>query len=119
MLGQDKTNNARTERTRRQIVADAYTWLWDLFWLPIRLISKLCWHLKLFPRQWGPWLLGATLGRYPEQVHDEHYQLCTDANCETCRSLQAGELDIDHENEVKHDPFGILSNLKQSENSLP
>jgi len=51
MFGQDKVNTAETERSRRQIVGDAYTWLWDLFWLPIRLISKLCSHLKLFPRK--------------------------------------------------------------------
>ena len=41
MFGQDKVNTAETERSRRQIVGDAYTWLWDLFWLPVRSISKL------------------------------------------------------------------------------
>ena len=118
MFGQDKINSAETERSIRQIVGDAYTWLWDLFWLPIRLISKICWHFKLLPKEWAPWLFGSTLGRYPEQVHDDHYTLCTDSDCETCRSLAPSEFDIDDETEITHDPFGILSSLKQSHTSL-
>ena len=115
MFRQNKVNSAQTERNRQQIVADTYAWLWDLFWLPIRLIAKLCWHFKLIPKKWAPWLFGSTLGRYPEQVHDEHYTLCTDFDCETCRSLTPGELDIDDEREIKHDPFRILSTLKHSQ----
>ena len=32
MFSQDKFNSAETERSRWQIVADAYTRLWDFFW---------------------------------------------------------------------------------------
>lgn len=115
MLSKNRFNSAETERIRWQIVAHAYTRLWDLFWLPIRLIAKVCWHFKLLPKKWAPWLFGSTLGRYPEQVHDEHYTLCTESDCETCRSLAPGELDIDDEREIKHDPFRILSTLKHSQ----
>jgi hypothetical protein len=116
MFGQDKINSAERERSCRQIVGDAYTRLWDFFWLTIGLISKLCWHLKLFPLKWAPWFFGSTLGRYPEKIHDDHYKFCTDADCETCRSLEPGELDIDDEREIKHDPYGVLSYLKHSHN---
>ena len=112
MFIKDRFSSAETKRSQWQIVGDAYTRLWDFFWLPIGLIAKRVWRLKLLPQQWGPWLLGSTFGRYPEQIHDDHYTICTNAECETCRSLRPGELDIDDEREIKHDPFGILSSLK-------
>jgi DNA-directed RNA polymerase specialized sigma24 family protein len=114
MFGQHKFNNAETERSRWQIVADAYTHLWDFFWLPIGLVSKLLWRLRLFPRQWAPWMFGSRFGRWPKRINYEHYTICSDADCDTCRSLGPGELDIDNEKEVTHDPFHILSNLKRS-----
>jgi hypothetical protein len=114
MFSQDKFNRAETERGRWKIVADAYTRLWDFFWLPIGLISKLAWRSKLFPARWAPWLFGSRFGRWPEKINDDYYTICTDANCETCRSLEPGELDIEDEREIKHDPFGVLSNLKQN-----
>lgn len=43
MFSNEKFNSAETERSRWQIVTDAYTRLWDFFWLPIGLISKLWW----------------------------------------------------------------------------
>jgi hypothetical protein len=115
MFGQHKVNSAQTERNLRQIVADAYTWLWDLAWLPIGLISRLAWQLKLFPGRWAPWLFGSRFGRWPEKINVDHYTICTDSDCETCRSLEPGELDIDHEGEITHDAFGILSTLKRSQ----
>jgi|SRR5215213_3188402 len=113
MFSPDRFNSAERERSLRQIVADAYTRLWDLFWLPIGVISNRCWKSKLFPKRWTPWLFGLRLGRWPEKINDDHYTICTHPDCETCRSLTPGELDIDHEKEIKHDPFDILSNLKK------
>jgi hypothetical protein len=114
MFRQDKLHSAQTERNLRQIVADAYTWLWDLAWRPIGLLSRLAWQLRLFPAHWAPWLFGSRFGRWPEKINDDHYAICTDSDCETCRSLEPGELDIDDEREIKHDPFGVLSNLKHN-----
>jgi len=114
MFSEDKLNRAETERSRWTIVADAYTRLWDFFWLPIGLISKLPFRSKLFPARWAPWLFGSRFGRWPEKFNDSHYTICADADCETCSSLEPGELDIEVETEIKHDPFGVLSNLKNS-----
>ena len=49
MFSPDSFKSAERERSLRQIVADAYTRLWDLFWLPIGFISKLLIQSKLFP----------------------------------------------------------------------
>jgi hypothetical protein len=113
MFSPDSFKSAERERSLRQIVADAYTRLWDLFWLPIGFISKLLIQSKLLPPHWIPWLVGARLGRWPEKINDDHYTICRNPDCETCRSLTPGELDIDNEREIKHDPFDILSNLKK------
>ncbi len=117
MLSLDRSNSAERERSLRQIVADAYTWLWDLFWLPIRLFAKLLLQTNLFPSHWTPWLFGARLGRWPKKINYDHYTLCTEADCEICRSLLPGELDIDNENEITHDPFAVLSNLRRKTHS--
>jgi hypothetical protein len=113
MLRQDNFNTTETQQSAWQIVANAYTRLWDLFWLPIGLISKLCWRFRLFPEQWAPWLLGARFGRWPEKINLDTYKFCDNADCEICPALCDGEIDIDDQREIKHDPFGILSNLKQ------
>lgn len=117
MISPDRSNSAERKRSLRQIVADAYTWLWNFFWLPIRFLAKLLLQANIFPSHWTPWLFGALLGRWPEKINDDHYTLCRDADCETCRSLLPGELDIDHEREITHDPFNILSTLKRKTTS--
>ena len=94
----------------RQTVADAYTWLWDLFWLPISFTAKLRWLTKLLPARWRPFLFGARLGRWPQKIN---HTLCSNPNCETCRSLGPGEIEIEEEREITHDPFGILASLKR------
>ena len=48
------------------------------------------------------------------KFNDSHYTICANADCETCNSLEPGELDIEVETEIKRDPFGVLSNLKNS-----
>lgn len=117
MFSSDTFNSAERERSLRQIVADAYTRLWDFFWLPIRIFAKLLLQTKLFPPQWTPWLFGARLGRWPEKINDEHYTVCRDTDRETCRSLLPGELDIDNDREITHDPFEILSKLRRKTSS--
>jgi hypothetical protein len=117
MFNPDGSNGAERERSLRQIVADAYTYLWDLFWLPIRLFAKLLLQSKLFPRRWTPWLFGALLGRWGEKINDDHYTLCSNTDCETCNSLLPGELDIDDDREITHDPFHILSSLRRKTHS--
>jgi len=117
MFKTDRINSAERERSLKQIVADAYTRLWDFCWLPIRLFATLLFQTKLFPTQWTPWLFGALLGRWPEKINDEHYTLCRDTNCEICSSLLPRELEIDHEREITHDPFDILSTLKRKSKS--
>ena len=117
MLSSKKLNRLERMRTLRQKVADTYTWLWDFFWLPIRFIANRQWLTKLFPAQWRPFLFGARLGRWPQKINDDHYTLCCDSNCETCTSLQPGELDIDHAKETTHDPFGILATLRRQSTS--
>ena len=96
------------------MIADAYTRLWDFFWLPIGFISKLLIQSKLLPPHWiltvARWRTFRTLAR---EINDDHYTIYTHPDCETCRSLTPGELDIDNEREIKHDPFDILSNLKK------
>ena len=57
-------------RSLQQIVADAYTRLWDCFWLPIRLFAKLLLQTKLYRPRWTPWLFGALLGRWPQRIND-------------------------------------------------
>lgn len=101
----------------RQIVADTYTCLWDFFWLPIRFLAKLLLQANLSPSHWTPWLFGAVLGRWAEKINDDRYTLCRDEDCETCRSLLPGELDIDHEREITHDPSNILPTLKRKTTS--
>jgi hypothetical protein len=81
MFSPERFNGAEKERRLRQIVADAYTRLWDLFWLPIGFLSKLLWQWKLFQPHWTPWLFGARLGRWPEKINDDHYTLCRDVDC--------------------------------------
>jgi hypothetical protein len=117
MFSSNRSNSAERERSLRHIVANAYTWLWDFFWLPIRLFAKLLLQTKLFPAKWKPWLFGAGLGRWPEKINDEHYTLCRNPDCEICRSLLPRELDIDHEREITHDPFDILSTLRRKSKS--
>lgn len=112
MFSFHRFKSAERGRSLHQIVVDAYTRLWDLFWLPIRFFAKLLLETKLYRPRWTPWLFGALLGRWPENINDEHYSLCRDTDCETCRSLLPGELDIDHEGQVTHDPFNILSTLR-------
>lgn len=94
-----------------QVVGDVYTWLWDLFWLPIRFIANR-WPSKVVPERWTPWFFGARVGRWPEKMNYDHFTICTDADCEICRSLKPGELDIDDETETTHDPFHVLSRTK-------
>ena len=113
----DRFKSAEKERSLHQIVVVAYTHLWGFFWMPIRLFAKLLLESKLFPSRWTPWLFGARLGRWPEKIKDDHYTLCSGTDCETCRSLLPGELDIDHEKEITHDPFDILSTLKLKTNT--
>ena len=108
----DSFKSAKKERRLYQIAVDAYTHLWDFFWLPIRLLAKLLLQTKLCRRRWTPWLFGALLGRWPEKINDEHYTLCRDTDCETCRSVLPGELDIDNEGQITHDPFNILATLR-------
>ena len=50
-------------------------------------------------------MLGACLGVWPEKIHNDHFKICVD--CEICSSLQPGEVDIDDDREIKHDPFGL------------
>jgi len=114
MLRRDKVNSAERVRTLRETVADAYTWLWDLFWLPISFTAKRRWLPKLLPHQWRPFLFGARLGRWPQKINEDHYTLCSNSNCETCRSLGPGEIEMDEETEITHDPFGILASLKRA-----
>lgn len=109
--------SAEKERKLHQIVVDAYTRLWDFFWLPIRLFAKLLLQTKLFRSRWTPWLFGALLGRWPKKINDDHYTLCRDTDCETCQSLLPGELDIDNEGQITHDPFNILSTLRRKPTS--
>ena len=106
----DKSKSVEKERSRHQIVVDAYTHLWDLFWLPITFLSELFWQSKLFPLHWIQLLFGARIGRWPEKID---YPRCTKRQCQTCRTLQSGELDIDNEEQITHDPFDILSKLKR------
>jgi len=114
MLRTDKLNGSERIRTLRQTVADAYTRLWDFSWLPIHFIANRPWLRNLLPAKWRPFLLGARLGRWPHKINDDHYTLCSNFDCETCRSLRPGELDIDHEREITHDPFGILARLRRA-----
>lgn len=109
MLSRNEFNSVEKQWRWSQIVGDCYTQFWDVFWLPIGLISKLFWRLRLFQEQWAPWLFRSTFGRYPEKLN---YTSCRDAACETCRSLQPGEIELDDEREITHDPFKLLSNLR-------
>ena len=117
MSSSERINSAETKRSLRQVVADAYTRLWDVFWLPIRLFAKLLLRTKLVPAQWKPWLFGAALGRWPEKINYDRYTFCRDTDCETCRSLAPDELDLDHDNQVTHDPFDILATLRSKSKS--
>lgn len=113
----DRFKGAEKERSLHQIVVDAYTHLWDFIWLPIRLFAKLLLQTKLFRPRWTPWLFGALLGRWPVKINDERYTLCRDTDCEICRSLLPGELDVDNEGQITHDPFNILSTLRRKPTS--
>jgi len=113
MLRSDKVNSAEIVRTVRETVADAYTWLWDLFWLPISFAAKRRWLTNLLPARWRPFLFGARLGRWPQKINHDHYTLCSDSNCQICRSLGSDEIEMDEQTEITHDPFGILASLKR------
>ena len=113
MLRTDKLNSSERIRTLPQTVAHAYTWLWDFFWLPIRLIANRPSLTNLLPAKWRPFLLAARLGRWPQKINDDHYTLCSNSKCETCRSLGQGEIEIEEERQITHDPFGILASLKR------
>ena len=90
-------------RSIRQIVADAYTWLWDFFWWPIRFGAGVFLSHEWLPK-FAPWIIAARLGRWPQKVNINHYRICNEANCEICRSLKPNEIDIDDEQEIKHYP---------------
>src|ERR1044072_9486205 len=84
-----------------------YEHVWDLFWVPIAVIASSFMRFRRVRRShFAPWVLGASCyGRWPERVQDEHFTICSTARCRTCLSLQDGEIDIDYDNEIKHDPF--------------
>ena len=84
-----------------------YDHLWYFFWSPISLVAKIFIEFRWVQRsRFAPWVLGACWGVWPDKVHDDHYKVCVD--CETCHSLSPGEVDIDDDGEIKHDPFGLL-----------
>lgn len=106
---------SKTGRTTGQIVAHAYTCVWDFAWTPIRFVAGIFLANEWLP-QFAPWIIAARLGRWPirvERVNDDHYKICRDTDCETCRSLRAGEINVDDELEIKHDPFNLLTSLKR------
>lgn len=92
-----------------------YEHLWDFFWTPIAVTASFSIRFRVVRRsRFAPWVLGACYGRWPERIHDEHYTICSDEQCETCLSLESDEIDIDYDNEIKHDPFNLLPRVKTS-----
>ena len=55
--------------------------------MPFGFLAGLWWESKVFPRQWGPWILGARAGRWPNKFDGSKYTLCRHADCERVTHL--------------------------------
>jgi hypothetical protein len=58
------------EQTTNQVVADAYTRVFDFCWKPISFVAGIFLSHEWLPR-FGPWIIAARLGRWPHRVPDE------------------------------------------------
>jgi len=90
-----------------------YGHVWGFFWTPISVIAKFAMQFRAVRRsRFRSVGTGSLFRPLAERVHDEYFTICSNEQCETCLSLPSDEVDIDYENEIKHDLFNIPCNRK-------